>query len=49
MYVINRTISLSKEERMSSIRGFVVLRTITNELSLVIGCYLTFALAKNLD
>jgi hypothetical protein len=33
---------------MSSIKGFVVLRTITKELALVVGCYLTFALAKNL-
>jgi len=33
---------------MSSIRGFVVLRAITKELALVVGCYLTFALAKNL-
>jgi hypothetical protein len=33
---------------MSSARGLVVLRTITKELALVVGCYLTFALAKNL-
>jgi hypothetical protein len=33
---------------MSSIGRFAVLRTIAKELALVVGCYLTFALAKNL-
>ena len=33
---------------MSSVGGLAVLRTVVKELALVVGCYLTFALAKNL-